>query len=466
MEKSKNLLEDLPRFSSKGEEIYEALTGLQMDDRRVKIFAKRAARAVTAHEAGNFEKSGPLERFLLCGTTFSSISLFVQTLAKTWLGKPWDGSYPFIYVDCGAFHAVYPGMLASLIGPVSPDALGFQTSPLLGQINLPHLKARRGEDLKLLQEWNEGFQKRWSSKIDKLGIRVPEFFREFRVLASGAWQDIYDEEFKKHESFGSVIFFDRINYASQPLRELMLQILHNGSLTLATGTRVDFSDSIIIFSIYIDERLLRKVPIGIRDETEDFLKVSDDLQQTYHRVRKNLLTENGKENGSATFVQGVAENLIIISERTRENQTERIKTELERIKGQFKDRGIELIFTPRFIEGFLGDTKELIKDGNTTTEVYTEERIVSGLKRHILDALHRLVLFSELRAGSSLCFDWTKEGKFCIDVSMTQEGDGDPISPEIERIQASDEIMKDESSWPEWLRGIDDKAKKLLSKYK
>lgn len=458
MEKGGHVLKDLPVFSQKGEEVYRALVAVQSGDKRVEIFAKRFARAVTRYEAGNFIKSGPLERFLLVGTSFSPIRLWVETAAESWLGKPSDGSSPVIHVDCSAFHTLYPGMLIPLLGSPSMENAGLQPSPLFAQIEDRHLRARRGKDFDLLQKWIEYFQKRWGRYI--AGNPNPrQFYADFQRLVSERSRAMYKEEQEKNGPFGSVIFFDGINLASQPLQELVLQILHNGSLVLATGARVDFSNSIVVVSMYIDEKLVRRgdaVGFKIKDEGEE---ESNGGREQYHKVRKELM----KERGGPAFVQGVAENLVVVSERTRESQVERIRAELQKIEKHFALHKVYITFSDAFVQGFIEDTKEIVPDGNSKNIVYTEERIESGIKRHILDVLYRAVLFAKLRSGSSLRIDRIPdEREFGVEVTITEDGEGEVLTGETMRGTAALSDIEDRGSWPEWLVELDEKVRELF----
>lgn len=453
-----NILEELPQFSPRAEKVYNALLGTQAGDGHIKIFAKRIARAITAYEAGNLEKIGPLERFLLCGTTFSSIPLLVQTVAQNWIGEPWDGSSPFIYIDCTAFQVVYPGMLSPLIGSISSDQFGEERSPLLAQIELPHLKSRRGKELRALQEWSQTFVTQRAEKINGLGQIAPNFFQQFRFLVMGVWQKIYNDERTKNGPFGSIIFFDGIDRASQPLQELIFQIVRNGLLPLADGTIINLSNTILIASIYPDEQLFREsARVGFRPPNQDDLAESlPNINEDYYKIRKHLLC--GSKNSS--FVRAMAENLIIVGNRTHDSQMHLVKSELEKISERLGKYGIELHFTPEFIEGFVSDTKETAGDGAT----YTAERIKSGLKRHVFDALHRLILFRKLRGGSRLLLERGEGQKFNADIREIQGGQGELIIPETVRsfMDNTNGTAKAENENYAWLDELNEKAKSLL----
>lgn len=463
MKQENDLFKDLPEFSPKGESVYGALLATQTGGRRTEIFARRAAQAITSFDMGNFGGFGS-ERFLLCGTTFSAIPLLVRVFSETWLGKPWDRSSSFTYIDCSAFHAVYPGMLSPLIGPLAPDALGFQQAPLFSQIDFPHFKARRGKDLNILQEWSENFQKKCQSRVDRLGARILDFYRELRGLTSKAWQEIYKQELEAGGSFGSVIFFDGVHYASQPLRELILQILRNGSLSLAGGVRADFSNSIIIMSVYKDKNLFTgNEQVGFRKEDDSS---EDVLTKDYNRIRQILL----KDVEGAVFVKGVAENLIIIDDRTREDQVKRVLVELEKIRQKFKEQEIDIIFTKDFIERFTDTTVENITSvsGN---KIYTEERILSGLKKWVLHPLYRLIFFGKVKKGSSFRFDSScnaTDKEFLAKVSCEREGSGEIITSKILKTQAEKiniDAVISSSDCPGWLKDLDSEAKELIRSY-
>lgn len=448
------MINDLPLFSPKGKEVFEVIISLQEDDERVRLFAKRFARTVTSSDAGTIGKSGPLENFLLCGTSFSSIPLLVHVAAETWLGKPWDGSLPFTYIDCSAYHAVYPGMLAPLVGPLPPDALGFYGAPLLGQIGIPNLKVRRGDHLSVLEQWADGFQKRWREHILELGGEAAEFYRSFRLMVSEEWRKIYDEEVKKNGPLLSLIFFDGVDRASPPLQELILQILRTASLPLANGIEANFSNSVIIMSVYRNEKMLRSGEMGFSKKRSSH---ASSLVEDYQKVRSHLR----EDITSMPFVLAVAENFIIINERNRESQRKRIKSELEKIRSVWAKHGIALHCSDAFIEGFLDDTKEIIPEGTQAlAEVYTEERIISGIKRHILDVLNRMIVFKRLHSGAELLFDCAPSNACQMTFTVKKEGDGDIVAP-----QGDDKTIAQttsDSPLPDWLVPVEKRAREIL----
>lgn len=453
MEEQSNLLEDIPEFSATADRVHDAICRVQIGDDRVELFGRRFARAITAYEAGGSSRSGPLDSFLLYGTVFSPIPLMVEVAAETWLGRTWDRSPSFLHIDCSSYQAPVPGILAPLIGPLpTPGQV-----PLLAQIDRPHFLARRPSDLEIFQAWLEGWNDRLIKKSSQYGVHFPQMQQFFSDRANEQYNMLLRDEKKKNGPFGSVVFFDGVNRASPFLRDVILQIVSTGQLALATGARVDFSNAIIMLSIYDDDGLFRGDDIGFAQGRSNGEK-SD--ENTYRTLRKKLYDELTVR----PFVQSVAENLIIVPERTRESQKRRTIDEFKRVQEQFGAFDIILDFSDKFQEAFMDDTKENVsRKGGAAEEVYTEERIKSGIRRHVLNPLHRLLLAGKVQHGASLQFTpkSSETSELIVELQEIKSGKGELLTPDElrdQREQRLGERLDDFDGWPEWLKKLNERV--------
>lgn len=448
MAKKHSMLCDIPEFSIHGEFVYESIVNLQKDNPRIQLLAKRFARAVTRFDSGIQEESGPLDQFMLFGNMFSPMRLLVKTLAELWTGKPLDNSSPFTLVDCSTYKNPFPGTLVPLTGSYTQDQnMWYHNRGILEFIEMPNFKAR-STDLKLLQDWAIYFKNRFARKIRERGA---DFYRRFNVLLEQSRLTLYTKEIDMRGPFKSIIFFDRINEASPPLQELVMHILTNGLLILPTGTHVDFSNSIVMLSMYEEDVYGNKV--GFITDTAKRENSYTDTRQKLRRI-------------SPAFIQAIAENLIIIDEQDYQSQKKRVITELERTVAYFKNVGISISLSNDFIEGFIGDTKE--SDTERSRTVYTEERIASGIKRHIKDTISRLIAHKKLKKNSSLHFDAEtralgEEFSVAVTTSSGKETESEEalITPDDVRNKGNS-ISKTQSGWPQWLLELDEKAQTLL----
>lgn len=448
MAKKNDMLCDIPEFSLQGEFVHESIVNLQKDNPRIQLLAKRFARAVTRFDSGIQEESGPLDRFMLFGNMFSPMRLLVKTLAELWVGKPLDNSLPFTLIDCSTYKNPFPGTLIPLTGSYTQDQnMWYHNRGILEFIEMPNFKAR-STDLKLLQDWVFYFKNRFARKIRERGA---DFYRRFNVLLEQVRLTLYTKEIDAHGPFKSIVFFDRINEASPPLQELVMHILTNGMLILPTGTHVDFSNSIVMLSMYEEDMYGNKM---------GFLTDIHKCGGTYTETRRKL------RNISPAFIQAIAENLIIIDEQDYQSQKKRVLTELERTVAYFKNVGISISFSDNFIEGFIRDTTE--SDTERSRTVYTEERIASGIKRHIKDTISRLIAHKKLKKNSSLYFEAetrATEEEFAVMVTSSsgnrKEPEEVPITPEDLR-NTGNTISETQSSWPQWLLDLNRSAENLV----
>jgi len=411
-------LTDLPSRSPKGDKVYAALCDVHPGDTRLELSARRAGRATTAADAQARGKNQPLEKFFLCGTMFSSIPLWVRVFAETWLGKTWDLSPSFSYVNCGDFPAANPGMLAQLVGPMPINELGQQSLPLLGLLDSPHFGIRSSETLRVLYAWRDKFVE-GLNPLERFGRQMGgAFLSEFYILLNAEINAIYRAESKK-APFYSMLFFDGVDHASPSLKSIILGILTTGSLMLYTG-RADFSRTVVIVSTYREPEFFAYGPLGFAAEV---------VGSSYGQVRKRLLKDYG---GADTIARATAENVFIIPDRTLDSQKKRAERSLQDLAEYYRDSfGVQIEYTDCFLEGFVEDTRE--ESLGKEHPVFTEDRIESGIRRHILDFIHRLTFFGELSRGTKVVFDCVSppQKKFESKATLIEERGGERITPEV-----------------------------------
>ncbi|MBI4114749.1 MAG: hypothetical protein HY445_02815 [Candidatus Niyogibacteria bacterium] len=439
---TKDILRDLPEFSDDGQRVYEGILSLQKDDERTRRFARRFARAATAFDGGTTDPSQPLKQFILYGSIFAPIPLLVKTASDLWIGMPQDGSLPFTYIDCGAFRSPDRGTLIPLIGASDQAQTAFRSHAILARIDIPHFKAR-STDIKFLFDWVEWYLKKFIGTIRRKSPQ--QFISYFEAAITEQEAKIREEEIKNNGPFKSVIFFDNIQYASAPLQEIIFQILSNGTIFLPAG-RISFQNSVIILGMY-EEKLSGEIAGFSRT-------IGKNAAKNYEEIRKELILIN-------PFIHRGAGNLIVVNERTRENQKHRIESELARLREKFKKIDIILEFSSTFIEGFIDQTSEFIEHEAKT--IYTESRIISGIERYISNAIARLIAHKELIGGSKLYFDrHPKTNGKQFDIALDWEkGTGEIIVPDDIRTPI-DKTIEDRDTWPEWLHTLNSNVSQLL----
>lgn len=458
MAQKKNNNRDLPSFAPGADEIRKALIGVTDDRGIVDIFSPRIARTLTMLEAGFAGRKSPLGAWVFEGPSAMPIHLLVETLGEHWLGETWDGSPPFVYIDCNGYSNSYPGVLSSLLGPIPHDQFGRQVPPLFSRINYPHFYCLAKDNLEKLWGWKNWFEKTYQEDIQRLRENASRFYLDLENLALRQESQYY-KELEKKNGFLSLIFFDAVDRAAPELINVIRQILHRGSVIVWPGHLVDFSRATVIMSIYRDESANQ---LGFRktDGADD--KDVENRRAFYHNRRSKLL----RHPQISGLIQDIGENLIILGETTLESQKFQLTKILTGLKKQFQDAGINIKFSPAFIEKFCLNSRD------PGLNAFTNARLRIGVDRHILFHIASLVVHKKIRKGARLLFEPKEDvEKFQSLVVIEDSGKDEEILPqEIRKIsptrrlsqiffRGEEDIKEDEN-----IRRLHERAESILKR--
>ena len=122
----------------------------------------------------------------------------------------------------------------------------------------------------------------------------------------------------------SVILFDEIEKAHSDVFNVLLQILDDGRLTDSKGRTVDFKNTVLIMTSNLGSR-----------EIQD----SDDEKQVREAVTQVL-----REHFKPEFLNRV-DDIVIFHRLSREQISQIIDVQLERLRAMLKERNVSLVLT-------------------------------------------------------------------------------------------------------------------------
>lgn len=132
----------------------------------------------------------------------------------------------------------------------------------------------------------------------------------------------------------SVVLFDEIEKAAPEIYNIFLNILDEGSVTLGNGTKVDFKNTIIIFTgnIGTKELALRGDGIGFsgRGDSEKIKK--DNLGIVMKAIKKEFKPE---------FINRLS-NITVFNELTKENFIKIFELELDKLRLRLEKKNLNL----------------------------------------------------------------------------------------------------------------------------
>jgi hypothetical protein len=364
-------------FSADGRRVFDAIKALDEKDEVFDILARRVARSITILDAGPMRHTGPLMSILLVGERASQIDLIIQTLANSWIGKPYDGRASYTSVDCNHFSSSgYPGQLSSLVG--DPNHSGLQPTPLFGKLHLPDFHVRYPLAAKLLLWWKR-FQERYFDQLKFLSQYIgtenddPQTQATCKcLLASRVEKKVYNltaralPELDSRRKFRSVIVFDSIDACGSELADLLHTLMMTGKAEIP-GDVANFARTILIGTAY--HAHLNGQQIGFVSNAN-----SKSNKAMYDRARKSMLLLPN----FSTLAQDFGENVFVIGKTGAETQKKRIRQQLEHIKHPLAGVGIELEFSDKFCDKLAEDSWD---EG---VKAYTASRLKSCIDGRVI----------------------------------------------------------------------------------
>ena len=180
----------------------------------------------------------------------------------------------------------------------------------------------------------------------------------------------------------SVLLFDEIEKAHPDVFNTLLQVLDDGRLTDSQGRVVDFKNTVIIMTSNLGSSSI----VGLSTHDQDAMR-----ERVMEAVRQHFRPE---------FLNRIDE-IVIFEPLSREQITEIVDIQLQRVSDRLADRNIELRTTP-------GAREWLANRGYDP--VYGARPLKRLIQREVLDALAMKLLNGELHDGEVVTIDSTERG--------------------------------------------------------
>jgi ATP-dependent Clp protease ATP-binding subunit ClpC len=143
----------------------------------------------------------------------------------------------------------------------------------------------------------------------------------------------------------SIVVFDEVEKAHPEAHNMLLQIMEEGQLSDAKGRKVDFRNAIIVMTSNVGADVIRRqTSIGFEMEGDrDF-----EEQQEYNEMRKKLMGSL-KKVFRPEFINRV-DNVIVFRALNKEDITQIVDLELDKVSLRLEEHEIELVATPAALE--------------------------------------------------------------------------------------------------------------------
>src|SRR5690606_4590022 len=137
----------------------------------------------------------------------------------------------------------------------------------------------------------------------------------------------------------SVVLLDEIEKAHPDVFNILLQVLDDGRLTDNKGRTANFRNTIVIMTSNIGSNIIQ----------DNFEAINDDNKESILAKTRNEVYGLLKNTIRPEFVNRIDE-VIMFEPLSRENIFEIVKIQLNNLKGQLKDSGVQLEYTEEAVE--------------------------------------------------------------------------------------------------------------------
>lgn len=354
---------------------------------------KHIVKVMAFLDGGLVNPSEPLGVMIFAGPSGCGKTHTAKVLANIMFGPLKDYPYPLTIVQCSNF--IERHQVATLIGS-PPGYIDSQKMPLLHRFNIgkyhliSHFKKsiELSEDEKLKQQARETLgQIKACFRAMRDGTEWAQYKKE-RLPA----RDVLSKIFSSIPML-SIILFDEIEKAHPDVWNLLLGILGDGQLQLASGETTDFTHSLIILTTNTGSREMQKV-IGINRIGFAAPQESDPqrLERAIHNEAKRAL----EKVFPPELMGRLGKKIITFGVLTRYDY-ERIFTQFaDGIKQEVAEQeGIAVGYTRDFISF-------VINDGNSRQ--YGARILKDAIGEYIQTPLSFAIASGELQKGDKALF--------------------------------------------------------------
>lgn len=181
----------------------------------------------------------------------------------------------------------------------------------------------------------------------------------------------------------SVILFDEVEKAHPDVMHMLLQILEEGKLTDSYGRQVDFRNTVVILTSNLGHDAARRtggLGFGEAGNEADFERMKEQMMEEARRVFKPELLNR-------------FDDVVVFRQLTREDVTQILDLELEKVQARLREKGKELALTKTAREF-------LIEQGFSTS--LGARPLRRAIEKHIEDPLADEILRGGLDAGEPI----------------------------------------------------------------
>lgn len=339
----------------------------------------------------------PIGVMILAGPSGVGKTLTAKLTARAFLGASNSSDYPLTYIQCSNLHLEH--QTASLIGS-PPGYVGYGDLPLLHWINLD----KHHFFIKIEKEINDCKSPERQNILKRNLQEAKQIIdicqREDHLSPQAALKHSLRSVFNVYMPLKSLILFDEIEKAHPNVWNLLLGILEDGQLQLATGETTNFRNSFIILTTNTGSREIKGLMdggIGYRlprkEETAEHEKLD---QAIYEETKKALQRVFPPE-----FIGRIGKEIVVFRTLTHDDYSKILEIFLNDVQLQL---GQKKGNSPHVLIKYTSTFREfLIKNG--TSQEYGARILRDMVKKYVIDTVSFAFSSKELIAGDEILFD-------------------------------------------------------------
>jgi len=173
----------------------------------------------------------------------------------------------------------------------------------------------------------------------------------------------------------SLVLFDEIEKAHTDVHHLLLQILDEGSVTDATGRKINFQNTIIVMTSNLGAKeIMNNQDIG-------FEKQDDQGKHNYEKIKEKLLDQATK-HFSPEFINRLNKNLVF-RPLTISDLEIIAKLHLKQLQSKLAEQQIKISFAPSLAKSLAKQAAE-VKEGARIIERLVSDLVENELSKKII----------------------------------------------------------------------------------
>jgi ATP-dependent Clp protease ATP-binding subunit ClpC len=189
----------------------------------------------------------------------------------------------------------------------------------------------------------------------------------------------------------SVILFDEIEKAHKDVFNILLQVLDEGHLTDGLGRKINFKNTLIIMTSNVGARKLQDFGTGVGFST-------DSASAQREEMTKGIIQKALKNQFAPEFLNRL-DDIIIFKALEKENVSQIVKLELNKLTKRLVDRGYNINFGPSIID--------LISERGYDSK-FGARPIRRAIQDHLEDFISEEVLKKSIVEGTKYTFKVNK----------------------------------------------------------